>query len=79
MQTLDLEDFTNSSNWHVKHNGDSGMYTVRSEKGHTLPGVFTMRKLAEAHLLKYLSDVEKSGKPKRKQMKATPRTPAKGK
>jgi|TARA_R110000765_G_scaffold394646_1_gene488189 hypothetical protein len=66
MQTFDLEQFTNSSNWHIIHDLHGQLYKIVNEKGNSLPTTFTMRSYAEVELYKYLTKVESIKSPGRK-------------
>ncbi len=59
MISVDLTEFTNSSNWHIRHNEDSRLFEIVASNGTVKAGKFTDRKFAEAALYEYLSDVQK--------------------
>jgi hypothetical protein len=57
MQNIDLEQFPNTSGWHIEHERDSQMYFIKSEKGRRMTGRWTTRIFAEKYLFNYLASV----------------------
>ena len=55
MQQINMNDFPNSSGWHVIHDVNTQMYKLKAmSNGKELDGVFTSRVQAESALRKYL-------------------------
>lgn len=63
VQTIDLNEFPNTSGWHIIHNADRMVYEIKSDNGRVLDGTFTHRKLAEKHLYDYLNKMSQPKKP----------------
>jgi hypothetical protein len=60
MQDVDLTKLSNPSGWYVYHDNDTGLYRLKSAKGHELNNSFTSRKLAELYLTSYLDKASKA-------------------
>ena len=63
VQQVDLNEFPNSSGWHVIHDPNNMVYKIKSENGNVQAGVFTQRVFAEKHLYDYLKKMSEPTKP----------------
>lgn len=64
MQEINIEQFQNSSGWHVVHNADTNMYYIKSAKGHKFRGCWTTRRFADKVLYDYLEKVQEKNERK---------------
>ena len=59
MQEVHIENYPNTSGWHIVHDQDTQMYSIRSSKGHKVIGRWTSRRFAEVALQNYLENLYK--------------------
>ena len=63
VQSVDLNEFPNSSGWCVVHDPNSMTYKIKSKSGNVQSGTFTHRTFAEKHLYDYLKKMSLPTKP----------------
>lgn len=66
MQPINIEQYANSSGWHVIHNADTHLYKIVNTKGRELKGSYTSRIFADKGLDTYLASLEKINPTKNK-------------
>lgn len=59
MQKVNLDEHPNKSEWTIKHDPDTQLFTLVAENGRVLRGTYTTRRFAEVALDTYLTKIER--------------------